>query len=80
MKITQKALKKRVLLVTQKLYSSKYYISQKMSPADVPIGSLIVVPNTMSKKDFNSFLLKWVICMEKYIKKKDKIKKLKSKK
>lgn len=49
----------------------------------LPIGTLVVTPNTMSRKDFNSFRLKWISCMANYfvkqnieIRKKEKAKRL----
>jgi hypothetical protein len=65
----EKKIKNRLDLVMEKLHDIKGDYPHKTSTASIPTGSLIIAPHTMSKEDFNKFVLKWVICMEKLVKK-----------
>ncbi len=84
MKITEKQLQKRLDSVTKKLYATKGIKDtpkSEMVTVKAPMGALIIAPCSMSEKDFNNFRLKWVLCMERLIKKTiEDNKKLKTKK
>lgn len=69
---TNAQLNRKVASITKRIYASYEIIctpENKMTKVLVPFGSLIIAPDTMSKKEFDSFRLKWVNCMERKLKK-----------
>lgn len=68
---TNAQLNRKVASVTKRVYASKAMkcaTEKEMTKVLVPFGSLIIAPDTMSKKEFDSFKLKWVNCMERQLK------------
>lgn len=68
----------RLEKVTHELYrfAPTYPPKREMRKFEAPAGSFVIAPRTMSKKDFQFFVLKWMDLMENRIKKaKAKLKK-----
>lgn len=81
-KLTKKQ-RARLEKVTDELYrfARTFPPKKEMTEVEAPAGSLIIAPRTMSKKDFQFFVVRWMDLMEERIKKaKIKLKKKKLKK
>lgn len=77
-----KNVRERLDKVMDELYpdghSSNYGIPKKeFRNVSAPAGSLIIVRQTMSKKDFQFFVVRWMDLMEKRIRRRKAIKKRK---
>jgi hypothetical protein len=69
----QSQLDKKMDDVALRLYNTdviREALLKDMVTIEAPVGSLIVAPHTMSKKEFDGFRTKWISIMEKYLKSK----------